>query len=462
MHSRTRLALCCVPLGLFAPSAVTATATDHESFRYGADLRLRQIFIGNVGFDHASPTADRTFQRFRVRAWGDYLPTEGIGASARLVWEGRHYSKPAPDTYPIPGYEPWYSGGLLFDRLTLNLAVKSVAGSSLGIQIGRQDLMFGDGWLIFEGTPFDGSRTFYFDAARATWTSGSGATLVDLIYIDQNADTGRFPQPFDGGSEDQVEQDETGAILYARNKSLLKDGDLDGYFIYKHSRPNLTPGNLRIENGTPFRSPPDSGDLYLLGARAETKLGPRWKLRAEGAYEWGTRNDADLSAFGFNGRLGYLLNDRYDQELHLGYEYLSGDDPGDASDQAFDPLWGRWAQWSELLIYDATLDSRISECTNFQRINLGWGAQVHPTARVTLDYHAVWANENSARTPAQFANLSEDGKFRGHLFAGWLRIKLDRHLSGHLVAEYFQPGNYYAKDRRDNGFFVRAELSLAW
>jgi hypothetical protein len=458
---------CALAAGALLLSGAVAAAPESSAspFNWGADLRLRQIFIGNVGLDDSSPIADRSFERLRLRLWGNYKPNDQFGLNTRLIWEGRHYVQPDDNTYPLPGFEDWYSGGILFDQLNIDL--KPIATLPLSFKIGRQDIIFGNGWLILDGTPLDGSRTIYFDAARATYQIDSLDTTVDLIYIDQNADTGRFPQPLNGDVEDQAEQYETGAILYLRNKSLLQDGQVDGYFIYKHNRANLTdylPGldTLRINNGAPFPSPSDTGDIYGLGARVDTKLSDTWSLRAETIYEWGTRNDADLSAFGFNGRLSYLIGGPLAHSLHFDYEYLSGDDPDNKTNQAFDPLWARWPQWSELMVYQWPLDSRVGEATNFQRLNIGWGAKPHATTSVTLDYHAIWANENSTRTPAQLANITEDGKFRGHLFTGWIKTKLNKHLSGHLVAEYLLPGDYYAKNRRDNSYFVRAEINLTW
>ncbi|WP_343033134.1 hypothetical protein [Caldichromatium japonicum] len=101
------------------------------------------------------------------------------------------------------------------------------------------------------------------------------------------------------------------------------------------------------------------------------------------------------------------------------------------------------------------------KATNLKRLNLGWSAQVHPKAQVLLDYHALWADQHSTRTPAQMANLG-NGDFRGHLFTAWLKAKFNPNLSGHLVAEYLIPGDYYAVNRQNDGLFVRAELNLSW
>ncbi|MBK1731556.1 alginate export family protein [Thiococcus pfennigii] len=445
-------------VALMATGAAAGAA--EGPFSWGGDLRLRQIFIGNVGLNDEAATADRTFQRYRARLWGGYAPSETLSASARLVWEGRHYNKPDAEDWPPIGFETWYSGGLFFDQLSIE--VKEIGGVPLALKVGRQDIVLGNGWLVLDGSPIDGSRTIYFDAVRATYAIEALDTSVDLIFIDQSADTDRFPQPLNDEIEDQTEQDERGAILYARNKSLIPGSDLDGYFIYKHDDPNDKNGIIRVNNGAPFPSPSDSGEVYTTGLRAAGKVAPRWQVLAEGAYQWGTRNARDLDAFAFNGRLTYDLEDSRTSRLHVGYEYLSGDDPGSADDEAFDPLWGRWPQWSELMIYQWPLETRVGEATNLHRLNVGWATQVHPTTQVTLDYHALWADEESTRTAAQMANISGEDRFRGHLITGWVKAKLNEHLAAHLVAEYLDPGDFYAANRRDDSYFVRAELSMTW
>jgi hypothetical protein len=456
-------------LTLALTSAWARPAAGEQTFgpvTLGADLRLREVYIGNIGFNEDSPTANRVFQRYRLRGWGQYAFNEHVAANARVIWEGRHYSLPPESAWPVPGFERWYSGGVLLDGLSLDL--KRIGDSPLSVKAGRQDIRLGDGWLVMDGTPIDGSRTFYLDAARATYAFESAKTTLDLIYIDQHADTDGFPRPLNGDIEDQTEQFETGAILYARNKSLLKDTDLDGYFIYKGNDPNDTPANIRVNNGTPFPSPADDGEVYALGARIDSRLGGNWTLKAETAREWGTNSPypgaphQDISAFGLNTRLGYAFNDPLANRLHLDLEYLSGDDPKTANNEAFDPLWGRWPQWSELYIYQWPLDSRVGQATNLLRLNLGWAAKVHPTTEVSLDYHALWANQESVRTPSQLANISQDGTFRGHLFTAWAKAKFNKHLSGHLVAEYLAPGDFYAESRRDGSYFLRAELVLAY
>jgi hypothetical protein len=201
--------------------------------------------------------------------------------------------------------------------------------------------------------------------------------------------------------EDQTEQYETGVIAYARNRSLLPETVLDGYFIYKHDRPNPTPGNMRVNNGAPFPSPSDAA-TSTPSACAPTARSARAGACAPKAPINGVGSNRQRSErLRLQRPPAVRLRRRAEEPLHADLEYLSGDDPGDGTDQAFDPLWGRWPQWSELMIYQWPLDSRVAQATNLLRLNLGWAAQVHPTSLLTLDYHALFANQESTRTLAQ-------------------------------------------------------------
>ncbi len=459
-----------VALAAALVAAPTAAEETKSMFTWGADLRLRWEFLDNATtLNDELAGAQRSFARYRGRLWGQVAPNESFEAYGRLMYEGRYYAH--PDEFIIPGFgdvlDRTYSGALMLDNLYLKF--NKVGGAPLTLKVGRQDIFLGNGWLVADGTPLDGSRTFYFDAARATYVAEPIATTFELIYVNQSHDTDRFPYTFNNTTEDQTEQDETGAILYARNKSLVKDSDLDFFFMYKESNPAQP--LWRVNNGfDPFPSPTREGETYALGARFDGKLTPNWAVRAEAAAEWGDVWGADLEAFGFNGRVTYHIGDALSNRVHLGYEYLSGDDPDTRDNEAFDPLWGRWPQWSELYqpyTYPLSarngsvllFDSRTGEATNLQRINLGWGMKPHPTTEVTLDYHALFANEN---TLGGLSGFSKNGDFRGNLVTGWVKVKYDKNIAGHLMAEYFDPGDYYDSPRDESAWYLRAELFLTW
>ena len=420
----------------------------------GVELRLREVGINNANaLQESNPSAERHFQRYRLRAWGQYQADADWSVNARLMWEGRHYDEPG-----IASFETWYDGAVMFDNLYVK--AERPGGLPVSLKLGRQDIVLGNGWLMLDGTPLDGSRSFYFDALRATWRSG--LSTLDTILLRQNP---RTRLTLDSQTEDQTEQQEKGVVLYLRHKAS-NDTDLDAYWFYKANDPatgSRAGGSIRANNGfiIPVAADPsDDGHVNAIGGRIETQYSPTWKLRAEAAAEWGRRNGADMRGFGFNGRATHSLGGAWNNRINLGYEYLSGDDPNTARNEAFDPLWGRWPQWSELYgPYTYGAETRTAETTNLHRFNLGWVAQVHPKAELSLDYHALFADENSKCGSAGF---SCGDTFRGNLYTAWLRVKYDKHVSGHLLAEYFQAGNYYVAPKGDNAYFLRAELNLTY
>ena len=124
-------------------------------------------------------------------------------------------------------------------------------------------------------------------------------------------------------------------------------------------------------------------------------------------------------------------------------------------------LWGRWPRWSELYIYtNAGETGRFADSSNLHRIGTGWSCQPHPRIQLATDYHVLFADQNTYRDRAAY---SRGGKFRGQLLTWSMKyIVIPNHLTGHLWAEFFCPGDYWAKSNNDFATFLRAELIWTW
>lgn len=89
-----------------------------------------------------------------------------------------------------------------------------------------------------DGTPGDGSWTYFLDSVRATYEAKEIKTKFDLIGIYQSARPDDwFPTLNANPSPEHsrtpyylTEQNESGLIAYASNKSI-KNTTLDGFFI---------------------------------------------------------------------------------------------------------------------------------------------------------------------------------------------------------------------------------------
>jgi hypothetical protein len=471
---------------------------------WGADLRLRNEYFNNafsltsdqhLGESGSSPFASvhsQDYFRFRGRLWTSITPIEDLSLNARLAAEPRDFMEPGfSDTYFEQSGMQWRYG--IIDNL--NVQWKKPLALPATLTVGRQDIFLGDGWLVGDGTPEDGSFTYFLDSARFTYNLEDQKTTIDAIGIVQYArpdawlptlgpsttvsDTQLNPGAPYGHIEPFLltDQNEKGAILWIANKSLPAM-NVDAFFIYKHdSAINDFPASLFT----------DSGDIYTVGSRLSGLLDEHWKYSAEGAYQFGRKQEAnlnqggnnpllassaqttgfrDLSAFGVNSQLSYLFKDAWKDQVNLSFEFLSGDNPSSKGDEMFDVLWGRWPQWSEMYnIYSYIQEARVGQTANLYRVGPTWSVTPTKDLNFSASYYALFADQKvPTRDYDEVLGLgngpfSTTGTFRGHYLQAILKYKFSQHLSGHLWSEFLFPGDYYV----DRGMvtFLRAELMFS-
>jgi hypothetical protein len=483
-----------------ALSATEQTIADIKNpvpwLSWGADLRLRNEYFNNaqtLTSDTAlSPNADlhaQDYFRFRGRVWTSITPLENLSLNARLAAESREWMEPssAGTFFRQSGLE-WRYG--IVDNL--NVQWKKPLDLPATFTVGRQDLFLGDGWLMGDGTPGDGSWTYFMDAARFTYNLEEQHTTIDAIgllqYAQPDAWLPTIGSSTTAGSPNRYtlsDQNEKGAILWIANKSLPA-ANVDGYFIYKHDDrvDNPPPGATSASTGTGTYANGDNGDIYTLGTRISGLVQEHWQYSAEGAYQFGQKQDPrlnqngdnpqlapadqttgfrDLSAFGVNSRLSYLFKDKFNNQVNVFFEFLSGDNPGTGNDEMFDLLWGRWPRWSELYnVYSYINETRIGQTANVFRVGPGWTTTPIKDLTLSFSYNALFANQDvpTRVTAANQALFSDTGNFRGHYLQSILRYKFSKHMSGHLWAEFVWPGNYYASEQMMT--FLRAELMFTF
>jgi len=443
----------------------------------GADFRFRTIWAKNIESLNDDPLGNRenhwNFNRYRTRWWQKFKFDENVDFNTRFVWEFRNWDE-GPGKDKSTDFDE-----ILFDRF--NLTVRNMFGMPLTGVFGRQDLIFGRGWLILDGTPLDGSRTIHFDALRFTYDWEEKATTFDMIYVFNRAAQDAWLKPINDRDRHFMQQDEHAFIFYVTNKSLEKT-QLEGYFIYKNNNPI---NSTSRDEPTPWFNTVWSrkAEIYTLGGAVQHRFDENWSTRVEGAVQTGTKQvknhigggvgqhvrHADLQAFGFVSRLDYDFNDEHKNNLHVGYEYLSGDKPGTQKNEQFDPLWGHWPQWSELYVYTYNLETMIGETTNLHRFNVGHSFKPWKNWQINTDYHALWAAQNTSRNPdynypwaSPLLQTSNSSKFRGHLFTLWVKWQCCKQLSWHWLTEYFSPGSYYDSSNRDGAYFLRFNIEYVF
>ena len=420
---------------------------------WGGDLRVRNEYFNNLlTLNPGNRLHEQDYFRFRARVWTSLTPVDDLSLNARLTTEPRQWMKPA-------GYSP-YKGRTGLDWTEglidgLNMQWRNVLQLPATLTVGRQDIFLGDGWLVGEGTPYDGSWSVYFDAARFTYELKEQHTIFEAIGIIQNAYDDAWLPTINNQNRIETEQNEKGAILSVANSSC-RAANLSGYFIYKHDDRVTAPG--------------DNADIYTLGGRLSGLLGEHWKYSAEGAYQFGHKQDLNIKpvttanrtidAYGFNSKLTWLAKDKLNNQLNVSFEFLSGDNPGSGNDEMFDVLWGRWPRWSEIGLYSYAAETRIGQEANLIRLGPGWSISPVKDLDFSAAYYALFAPESVPTREASATLFSNHDNFRGHFVQTVLKYRFNPHVSGHLWGECLFPGSYYVN--KEPMPFLRAEVAFTF
>jgi hypothetical protein len=466
-------------------------------FSWGGDFRVRNEYYNNAlsltsdrslspGF---APLHEQDYFRFRGRIWASFYPTNPLTLNIRLAAEPRDFMRQSTfDTDFEHSGMQWRYG--IVDNL--NVQWKRPFDTPSTLTVGRQDIFLGDGWLMGDGTPEDGSFSYFLDAVRLTSNLEEQHTTIDAIGLLQFARPDAWLPTFGPSSTVPgdpeglllTDQNEKGAILWVANKSVPQ-ANVDGYFIYKH--------DTRV-NEMPAASFGDNADIYTFGGRVSGLALDHWKYSAEGAYQFGRKQDPELNgpggnnpllavqtdgfrhvdAFGAKSKLTYLFNDEMNNQLSMSVEFLSGDNPKTKSDEMFDVLWGRWPQWSEMYnIYSYVQETRVGQTANLIRVGPTWS--VTPVKRLdfSASYFALFADQDvptrdlnetyvpaNGLGPASLGPYTATGGFRGHYLQAILKYKFNDYVSAHLWSEFLWEGDFYAKQQMMD--FLRAEVMFTF
>ena len=449
----------------------------------GADLRMRWTYgwnLDTLNNDATHRDSGYNWYQNRMRWKLKFKLNDDMDFNIRYTWEFRVWDVPGRKngngSSTSPRTESTDFSEIVWDQF--NLVARNFGGMPLTMVVGRQDIMLGEGWLIADGTPADAARTAYFDALRFTYAiPGMEKTTLDMIYVENRAAEDWYLKPINDRDRVITQQDERAVILYYTDKSR-PSLNLEGYFILKVDNPinyamKATPtGNDKLP---PYWS--KRADIYTLGGALSGSIfgSEHWRYRAEGAIQTGKKEGLDpitsartgmhnLLAFGTIDKIEYNFNDAKKNKIRGSFEYLSGDKPGTGKNEAFDPLWGEWPRNSEILCYVYNLETMLGEVTNLYRVGLGHSIQLTKKASIDTDIHWLWADQNTRAGYMHSSGFgfSNSGKYRGTLATECLNYAFTKNLKGHILLEYFQPGDYYASGCRDAAYFARVNLDYTF
>jgi hypothetical protein len=456
-------AVCGQGLTASSPNPLTKTWTfDIDPHRkvpqydFGATFRVRYVDFENVIALGAEPDPRRRFFRMRTRLWGDRWLSPGWRLFAQINNESRSYLR-------CDACESKF-GEIIFENLFFEYTNQK--GNPLGLRVGRQDLFYGDGFVICDGTPLDGSRTSYVNGALLTAAIPSWA--FDLFAVWNREEDEWLPR-INSQHMRLLEYDEFVGGLYVQGfkpESRPKPYTIDYYYIFKEEE---TPERHATINTFGLRLVLTLGDADITGELAyQGGKAPESRFVAASPDLAGSQA---ISAYG--GHAGAVLRSPggLPMALNGGYVHLTGDDPLTRNKfEGWNPVMGRWPRWSELYIYTLGMEryvqpmgQGVAQWQNF--IAPYVGVALSPGAGITLEAGHMWMRADTSVpfdprvSPSAEAERPKD---RGNLLTvkvSWL-ARLTLPLTGHILYERFEPGGYYDPGVK-TAHFVRFELSTS-
>ncbi len=405
--------------------------TNFPSITAGGKIRIRYVDYSNVVALGNEPYATKQFFRVRTQLWFQYCITRNIRLFAKLNNETRKYLTCAD----CQGA----SSEIIFENLYLEC--NEVLGLPISLKAGRYDLFFGDGFLMCDGTPLDGSKTAFVNGALVSIGRKDPAVSLFTIWNRKNDDL--LPRINDE-NRSLVENDQFLCGVFVNPVPDRLSGylsDLEAYLIYKEER--------RVKS---------YAYLSVIGARLIAPLAVV-KATVEAAYESGSEPESggvtqfgvlrrNIECVGWTAFVESNVALPMAMQIRLGLVNLPGNNPQTRYNQEqWDPLLGRWPQWSELYIYRLIPTGGVAYWKNLRLEFIRWRGSPWKELSFMLQFMRV--NE-----------LQPSSQWLGNLYAFKASWDLTGCVSGHLIYEKFSLATSGDPSLRDPDF-LRLEISIA-
>lgn len=423
------LALC----ASVALSTGLAQTVEPKPLEWGFEQRVRNENWDNI-MDFNDNTADTRNQiRYRTRLWVNVPVSPNIDIFAGLNQETNQI---------VVQRAPYRVDEIIMDNAYIDF--KKVFVKGLSLRVGRQNIIKGEGFLLLEGNPYDGSRSVYFNAVDLAYSFKK--SKLELIGIDDPV-RDRFLPRLNDHHKPLIEWNEQALGAYYTDKNL-RNTTVEAYCFWKKEF-----GDTRASTNAQYQ--PDR-HLYTAGGRAVHQLNKTWSVTGEFALQWG-RQHPDTGVRGWGG-YGYVKRTSPrpgHPYLLAGYWGLSGDDPKTKNTvEGWDPLFSRWPKWSELYLYTLFKEKGVAYWTNLGMWEgeAGWSPG-------KLGFRATYSHMGAYQPFAGSTKLYSSGLTRGDLYQGRVDFAMDKHWSGHVLWEQLLPGDFYAT--RNPSYFLRFEMIYA-
>jgi hypothetical protein len=419
--------------GLCAAATAQQTSESHlaRTVEFGFEQRVRNENWNNL-FDFSGDTDDEREQiRYRTRLWSKMPLSPNVDFFVGLNQEtNQKFGK-------VNRFDE-----VVFDNAYLDF--KQLFLKGLSLRVGRQNLTKGEGFLIFEGNPGDGSRSIYFNGFDLAYTRKK--SQVELIGI-LNPREDRFLPRIHNQHKLLQNGDEQALGLYYTDNNLTKTS-IEAYYFYKKE----------VHDSLPPMHPQFQPDRHVstFGGRVVRQLGRNWSVTGEFGAQWGAqRPDVKVGGRGGYGYVKRTFRHSWQPYATAGYWGFSGDDPATVDRvEGWDPLFARWPKWSELYIYSQFREAGVGYWTNTGMWQAETGLSPRKPLGVRLTYYRMDASHPFRRGDGR---IFGDGTRRGDMLQAKVDLAVGANWRGHVLYEGLLPGDFYRVAHK--AYLLRFEVS---
>ena len=278
---------------------------------WNGEVRVRGEVDGR-DFMHRTPPNLYTFLRTRIGA--EVMPVKDVGVFIQLQ-DSRMFGQPL-----VPGASNTNVNGKNIDLHQGYLVVSDFLVPDLSVKFGRMELAYGDGRIV--GVNDWGNVGRVFDGALFRYSADGHA--ADLFVTDV-VEYSLSPIPVSRSSVASLGSE---GFLFSGvhySNAVLRDHlfDLYGFHEWSHSSASTS----EVDRSR-----------FTLGGRLRGETSG-FTYSGEGAYQLGTQDMVDISAFMLVGALGYVSDDFFVSSVTGGADYLSGTSTGSSKIRTFDPVF---------------------------------------------------------------------------------------------------------------------------
>lgn len=403
-------------------------------FRFGADLRLRQEAFDNIPIISGGVTrgGNNNYFRVRPRIWtGIDFNEINTSFDIRLANEFRHKNV-GQESYEFPDE-------LIFDNVYFTFS--DLFGDGSMLRIGRQDVVLGTGRLFLDGTPKEGSRSFYFDGVRLSLPLAEKRMLDIFGFYTQCEDVlaiGNENRDITGYAGGYNSMDEASAGAFYSDKTL-EDFEFGVYYVWKHDTAWRNAQGVR-QSGE---------DIHTVGFYLKPKFSNSISADFELAYQYGESTNYDREGLFACGGIKYTIDEDARFYVSANAIYISGDDSDTATEREdFNILFGRYPWISELMIFAYDADG-VGYWNNLIQCYLETGYTFENKHNFKLTLGPLFAEEK---------NGAGEGSNRGWLGTMKYSFPLFDNIDCYVLGEILDPGDYYNSGKV--AYFLRWEIML--